>query len=559
MTLTKRLSIGLGILALLILINGIVNYSLTVSNVDEIDTVVEVNIPKSTQVATTIRALNAYRTASKVLVATSDYDEIQLQSRRAKQNEPTFDNEIKALKGMLTTDQERSRFRAIESDIANLKKIINSLQAFKTGLSQDSTYGRQEEVAAYDKVNNALKDLANDVNNQLNTSSSKVQDSLNSSIRNMVIFTLGVLVLFVIIGILLLKNVRDNLGGYIQRVLASSEQTTAASEQIAHSSQNLASGASQQAASVEETSASLEEIASMAKSNTDEAVKADQTMREKVIERNERMGMRMQNMSDLIKETVEMAAQTTNIVKTIDEIAFQTNLLALNAAVEAARAGEAGAGFAVVAEEVRNLALRSAEAAKNTSELIESSNTKINEVNELSSEVVRSLESNKGLLLEVGDTLSSISTASKEQSTGIEQLNQAVTEIEKVIQSNSATAEESAAASEELSAQSLEVKAIIEELAIFSGVKGSETASMSYKKAKENKPAATSTSYKPVAKTSSKASTKSYSTPAKAAATTTPKASSAFNDGESSNAFSSAKAKSMFPLDDDEMGEFEDF
>jgi methyl-accepting chemotaxis protein len=177
----------------------------------------------------------------------------------------------------------------------------------------------------------------------------------------------------------------------------------------------------------------------------------------------------MMRMTDAIQKIKESSDQTAKIIKTIDEIAFQTNLLALNAAVEAARAGDAGKGFAVVAEEVRNLAQRSAEAARNTTELIEKAQTHSDNGVRVSNEVAAILNEIVGAALKVSQLAESVSASTEEQARGIDQVNQAVAQMNGVTQANAASSEEAASASEELSAQAEELNHIVEQLAAIVG------------------------------------------------------------------------------------------
>jgi methyl-accepting chemotaxis protein len=248
------------------------------------------------------------------------------------------------------------------------------------------------------------------------------------------------------------------------------EQTTSAATQISGSSQTLADGASQQAAALEETSASLEEMSSMTKRNAEAAQNAKQIAGQArtVVDTGAASMARMVTAMGGIKSS---SAEIAKIIKTIDEIAFQTNLLALNAAVEAARAGEAGAGFAVVAEEVRALAQRSAAAAKETAGKIEVALQRSDEGGRISVEVSGVLTQMVEQVRRMDTLVGEIAGASGEQSQGIGQVNQPLSDKDKVTQGNAASAEESAAAAEELSAQSHELAKLVADLRQLVGVK----------------------------------------------------------------------------------------
>jgi methyl-accepting chemotaxis protein len=254
----------------------------------------------------------------------------------------------------------------------------------------------------------------------------------------------------------MLNEVADQLG-------AGAEQTAAAAGQVSSASQSLAQGASEQAASLEETSASLEEITSMTKRNADSAEMAKALASETRLAADQGV-VDMADMARAMDAIKSSSDNIAKIIKTIDEIAFQTNILALNAAVEAARAGEAGLGFAVVAEEVRGLAQRSAHAARETSGKIEDSIAKSDHGVVLSAKVVGRLQQIVEKAHKVDGLVAEIAQSSKEQSQGIGQINGAVTQMDAVTQRVAANAEETAGASEELSSQAETLKGIVGEL-----------------------------------------------------------------------------------------------
>ncbi len=278
----------------------------------------------------------------------------------------------------------------------------------------------------------------------------------------------------VFLGVLIRNKLTKPMERVIEALTGGAVQVNDASGQVAGSSQALAEGASAQASSLEESSAALEEMASMTRQSAESAGRAHALMGEtgRLVERG--VGV-MRRMAGTMGRIQASSGQTTKIIKTIDEIAFQTNLLALNAAVEAARAGDAGKGFAVVAEEVRNLARRSAEAAKSTAELIAESSRQADEGVGVSSDMARDLTEIQASAGKVATLIAEIASASKEQAQGIEQVNTAVSEMDKVVQANAAHAEESASAAQELESQSRDLDERIADLIqIVSGKRGGE-------------------------------------------------------------------------------------
>lgn len=259
------------------------------------------------------------------------------------------------------------------------------------------------------------------------------------------------------------NSLNKSLSQCIEQLKQGSTQISSAAGEVASSAQGLAKGASDQASSLEETSASLEEISSMSAHNSDNSKQAAALMNDlKSVSENGLTSV--EQMTTAVKDIRDSADETAEIIKTIDEIAFQTNLLALNAAVEAARAGESGKGFAVVAEEVRNLAMRSAEAAKLTATKIKRSKELAQRGNDMAAEVNLIFASINSSTLKATNLVAEISAASDEQNRGLSEINNAVSNIDKVTQQNSATAEESAAAGEQLSAQAGTLEDLVKNL-----------------------------------------------------------------------------------------------
>ena len=276
------------------------------------------------------------------------------------------------------------------------------------------------------------------------------------------------ILLFTIGSLQVSKGIIRPISSVIAELSESATQVTSAAIQFSSSSQSLAEGASDSASSLEETSSALVEVAAMTQRNAGNAKEANTLMEQAeqvVVQANQSMN----GLNTSMNEISAASEKTSKIIKTIDEIAFQTNLLALNAAVEAARAGEAGAGFAVVADEVRNLAMRAADAAKSTSELIEGTVNTITDgskmvtaTNDIFSHMAESIS-------KVGKLVAEISIASKEQAQVIEQLNNVVSGIDKVTQQNALVGEESANTSDEMSSQAEQMKSMVAQLEALVG------------------------------------------------------------------------------------------
>lgn len=275
-----------------------------------------------------------------------------------------------------------------------------------------------------------------------------------------------------------METIISRLNDTMTQINLASDQVNSGSQQVSNGAQALSQGATEQASSIEELSATISEISSQVKNNAANSANASS----KVVEVSSGIGQsnaQMQNMIAAMGQISSTSSEIGKIIKTIEDIAFQTNILALNAAVEAARAGAAGKGFAVVADEVRNLASKSAEAAKNTTALIESSISAVKSGTQIADKTAQALTAVVGGANEITGLVEQISNATGEQANSIAQISQGIDQVSAVVQTNSATAEESAAASEELSGQAQLLKALVSEFQLKNTV---QTADQSMEK-----------------------------------------------------------------------------
>ncbi|WP_022666471.1 methyl-accepting chemotaxis protein [Desulfospira joergensenii] len=353
-----------------------------------------------------------------------------------------------------------------------LNKTVGRLQELKKeaehelhGMREAGRIYAGQTVPALEKVQQLLGDIRKEAKKHIMTDEIMLSAATGTK-RNVIVTAVVAIIAGIFLALIIARGIISVLTRITDGLGEGANQVASASTQVSSSSQSMAEGSSQQAASIEETSSSMEEMASMTKKNAENAIHADSLMKESkkvVAGANQSMVQLTRSMEDISKASEE----TSKIIKTIDEIAFQTNLLALNAAVEAARAGEAGAGFAVVADEVRNLAMRAANAAKDTAELIEGTVKKVND----GSEIVATTNEEFGQVAQssekVAQLVAEISEASREQSDGIDQVNKAIAEMDTVVQQNAANAEESASAAEEMNAQAEQLRDYVSELVLM--------------------------------------------------------------------------------------------
>jgi methyl-accepting chemotaxis protein len=472
MTLGKKLIVGIGAMLAVTLLLGITSLSAISKLSESLDTAIN-KTTKKIELVDGVMAARSDMLAAQRGVIMFTFGKLPAGAEKAtglfESGAERWANGLSELRPLLANEEAKGLTDQLETGLASWRSAFAEIQQLTAAGNPDAaiTIAVDKGIPIYDAAGRDSKGIRDIQKGLLEKDRQAAADMRTTS--RWIAYALSALSL--IGGVTILFVVRQS-SLTLQRAAAElsqgAHQVASAAAQVAGSSQSLAQGASEQAASLEETSASSEEINSMAQKNTENSRIAAGL----VAESQQRFSVAndsLQQMVAAMAEITESSDKISKIIKVIDEIAFQTNILALNAAVEAARAGEAGMGFAVVADEVRNLAQRCAQAARDTTALIEESITKSNNGQAKVDRVAEEVRAIAEQSAKVKTLVDEVNLSSVEQAKGIEQVAKAVTQMERVTQTTAANAEESAAASEELTAQSESLKDVVGQLTAMVG------------------------------------------------------------------------------------------
>jgi methyl-accepting chemotaxis protein len=474
MTIGKRIASGFAvILTIMVALSIFAGFRIHAIH-DHFNQVARVKVP-AIQTLTTLNALilNNQMKVYKHLCSVSQEDKADLERKlnaASQQNTELFDQYNKI------TDRPEGRelyqnILAARTNYQAVRKQLLTLSGAATNAATTAALylrARTEMDPLAQRYFDALSNSVAYETREIDQADAATEAALRSTWLSLILALAAALAAGAVLAQFISREVGRVLGGIIATLTESFQQVSSAAGHISGSSQSLAEGASEQAASLEETSASLEELASMTKRNEENAQQA-KALAGEARGAADRGAEDMAGMNRAMQAIKGSSDDIAKIIQTIDEIAFQTNILALNAAVEAARAGEAGMGFAVVAEEVRNLAQRSAQAAKETAGKIEAAIGNSTQGVRISGQVTETLNKIIEKARRVDELAAAVAGGSREQTQGIGQINAAVGQLDQVTQGNAASAEESAAAAQELNTQVRLVDQAVRELGLLVG------------------------------------------------------------------------------------------